>query len=305
MTLLLRHSTRPIARAIIPDLFKGSQLLAKNLLFPFSSSSRNMNSMQEANRLYKALKSGNGPSFGAWQMLSGTNLSRAIARSGVDWICVDQEHGNIDDGAMHEAVAAIAACGVSPVVRVAANEGWMVKRALDAGAHAIVVPLIYTVEDAKKLVKSAKFPPQGQRGFGSPFSPQTFSNEPLPTYLQQANDSILTIVQIETASALEAVEDIAALPGVDVLLIGPFDLGNNIGHPVAADGKMDKELEEAIENIREAAHGEGKMVAMYCTSGEQARGYAERGFDMISVVGDMQVIPQGFAQALKVAKGQK
>ncbi|KAF2472017.1 Phosphoenolpyruvate/pyruvate domain-containing protein [Lindgomyces ingoldianus] len=262
-----------------------------------------MNSLQEASRIYKTFKKG-GPSFGAWQMLPGTNHSRAIARSGVDWICVDGEHGNIDDGQMHEAVAAIAATGVSPIVRIAANEAWMVKRALDAGAHGIVVPLIYTVDDAKQLVASAKFPPFGRRGFGSPFSPQTFSNEPLAYYLQNANSSLQTIVQIETASALKAVREIAAIPGVDCLLIGPFDLGNNIGHPILEDG-MHEELVKAIDSIKVAAHAEGKKVGIYCTSGEQAREYAEKGYDMISIAADMIAIPQYFSQTLAVASGKE
>ena len=100
--------------------------------------------MQAANRLQKTLRTASGQSFGAWQMLPGTNHSRTIARCGYDWVAVDTEHGNIDgnivphiqargysyepDSNMHEAVAAIAACGVSPIVRIAANEGWMVKR---------------------------------------------------------------------------------------------------------------------------------------------------------------------------------
>jgi len=203
---------------------------------------------------------------------------------------------------MHEAVAAIAASGVSPIVRITANEPWMVKRALDAGAHGIIVPLIYTVDDAKRLVDSAKFPPDGNRGFGSPFSPQTFSNEPLTYYLQHANASLLTIVQIETASALEHVRDIAAIPGVDCLLIGPFDLGNNIGRPILESG-MHEELREVILKIRDAAHGEGKKVGIYCTGGEQAREYAGQGFDMISVAADMIAIPAFFAQTLRVAGG--
>ena len=137
--------------------------------------------MQAANRLQKALRKGSA-SFGAWQvstidyhikivpvltlsqMLPGTNLSRMLARSGPDWICVDTEHGLLSDPHMHESVAAIAACGVSPVVRIPANEAWMVKRALDAGAHGIIVPLLQTAEDARRLVSSAKFPPQGTRG---------------------------------------------------------------------------------------------------------------------------------------------
>ena len=119
--------------------------------------------MQAANRAQRALRTSSGPSFGAWQMLPGTNHSRTIARCGYDWVTVDTEHGNIDgtalsprpprrkrsrenilamliqdvDSNMHEAVAAIAACGVSPLVRIAANEGWMVKRRLYGGKSTI------------------------------------------------------------------------------------------------------------------------------------------------------------------------
>jgi 4-hydroxy-2-oxoheptanedioate aldolase len=176
----------------------------------------------------------------------------------------------------------------------------MVKRALDAGAHGIVVPLIYTVDDAKRLVSSAKFPPQGTRGFGSPLPTQCFNNESLSYYLQHANDTLLTMVQIETASALEHAREIAALPGVDCLLIGPFDLGNNIGHPILTE-TMDQEVKDAIESIKEAAHAEGKKVAMYCNSGEEARGYAERGFDMVSILTDIMGITGAFKSSLEAA----
>ena len=108
---------------------------------------------------------------------------------------------------MHEAVAAIAASGVSPVVRIPANEPWMVKRALDSGAHGIIVPLLYTAEDARKLVASAKFPPQGNRGYGSPFPMGPFGNPTSSDYLQQANDALVTVVQIETKEALQNVRE--------------------------------------------------------------------------------------------------
>jgi 4-hydroxy-2-oxoheptanedioate aldolase len=161
--------------------------------------------MQNANRLRKALGSHSGLSFGAWQMLPGSNLSRTIARCGYDWVCLDCEHGNIADREMHESVAAIASCGVSPIVRIAANEGWMVKRALDSGAHGIVVPLLYTAEDARRLVQAAKFPPVGRRGYGSPFSMGAFGELGGLEYLQQANGALVTIVQIETREAFENV----------------------------------------------------------------------------------------------------
>jgi 4-hydroxy-2-oxoheptanedioate aldolase len=86
--------------------------------------------------------------------------------------------------------------------------------ALDAGAHGLLVPLVYSPEDAKKTVDFCKFPPRGQRGFGSPFPMQTFSNNPTSTeYLQQANDSLVTIVQIETKEALESVSLLGGCPG--------------------------------------------------------------------------------------------
>jgi 4-hydroxy-2-oxoheptanedioate aldolase len=203
---------------------------------------------------------------------------------------------------MHEAIVAIAKEGVSPLVRITANEAWMVKRALDAGAHGIVVPLIYTVEDAKRLVSSAKFPPQGTRGFGSPLPVQCFNDEPLTYYLQNANSTLITIVQIETKSALECVRDIAALPGVDCLLIGPFDLGNNIGRPIL--GEMHQELKDAIETIKDAAHAEGKKVGMYTNSGAEAKAYADQGFDFISILTDQMGITATFSQNLAAANGQ-
>lgn len=115
---------------------------------------------------------------------------------------------------MHESVHAVASAGVSPIVRIPANEGWMVKRALDAGAHGIIVPLLYTVEDAKKLVQSAKFPPMGRRGFGSPFSMGTFDGQGNLSgfeYMNAANDNLLTIVQIETKEAFDNVWSLASV----------------------------------------------------------------------------------------------
>jgi 4-hydroxy-2-oxoheptanedioate aldolase len=209
----------------------------------------------------------------------------------------------MDDAAMHEAVPAIAACGVSPIVRIPDNQGFMVKRALDTGAHGILVPLLYTPEDAKNLVRSAKFPPQGNRGFGSPFPQERFHPSlGAGDYLQQANDAILTMVQIETKEALDNVDAIAAVPGIDVLFVGPFDLGNNIGHPII-DGKMHDDLHAAIAKVLKAANGAGKKAGIFCTSGEQSKGYADDGFHMISVATDMHILPAGVMDSLNKAKG--
>lgn len=269
--------------------------------------------MQAANRLQKALQKG-GATFGAWQMLPGTNLSRAICRSSpnVDWLLIDQEHGNISDDSMHELVAAVAACGVSPIVRVPDGQHWMIKRALDAGAHGILVPLLETVEDAKNVVRYSKFPPTGNRGFGSPFSMEKFVEQSAlggsvkelssVEYLQQANDGIVVAVQIETKAALQNAREIAAVPGIDVLFVGPFDLGNNIGHPIIAS-KRAPELVEAITSVNKAAEEAGKKSGIYCNNGEEARQYADQGFNMVSAMTDMVAIPKAFGQAFDAAKG--
>lgn len=112
------------------------------------------------------------------------------------------------DNAMHASIHAFASCGVSPIVRIPESQGWMVKRALDAGAHGILVPMLYSIEDARRVVQNAKFPHQGRRGFGSPFSVGAFNTQPRLTdweYLNKANSALLTIVQIETKEALDCV----------------------------------------------------------------------------------------------------
>jgi len=180
----------------------------------------------------------------------------------------------------------------------------MVKRALDAGAHGILVPLIYSVEDCKKLVDTAKFPPRGKRGFGSPFSMGAFDVKGDLSglqYMQNANNNLLTMVQIETKEALAVVEQIAQIEGIDVLFVGPWDLGNNIGHPVLGD--FDPELKEAIVRIKEAAKAAGKWSGIYCPNGDVARKYADEGFQMISVINDMTAIPMFLQQSLSTAKG--
>lgn len=121
-------------------------------------------------------------------------------------------------------------------------------------------------------------------------------------YLQTANESLLTMVQIETKEALDAVEEIAAVPGIDLLFVGPFDLGNNIGLPIL-DGVMQPGLEEAIDRILEVAHRAGKKAAFFATSGAQSKKYADKGFDMISVALDATALQQTMALSLKSARG--
>ncbi|ETN41504.1 uncharacterized protein HMPREF1541_03440 [Cyphellophora europaea CBS 101466] len=259
--------------------------------------------MQKANTLLRKLNTDQGHSFGAWQTFAGAHLARTLSRTGVDWVLIDCEHGNIGDNEMHDAVHAVASCGASPIVRIPENQGWMVKRALDAGAHGILVPMLHSVDDAKKVVQSAKFPPRGKRGFGSPFSVGAFNTKPPLSdwdYLTTANDSLLTIVQIETQEALDCVEDIAKVDGIDVVFVGPFDLGNSIGHPIREN--YAPELEQAIARILKAAQQAGKKSGIFCADGDMAMKYANMGFQMISVADDFSSISKGVETELSKIK---
>lgn len=131
---------------------------------------------------------------------------------------------------------------------------------------------------------------------------ENFSPVPsLTEYLEQANDALLVMVQIETKEALEAVDEIAPL--VDVLFIGPFDLGNNIGHPII-NGVIEAELDAAIKRVLEAGNRTGKKCGIYCTSAEMARKYAEMGFSMMSAAADYTGLQQHMAETLAIAHGK-
>ncbi|KAF2441018.1 Phosphoenolpyruvate/pyruvate domain-containing protein [Karstenula rhodostoma CBS 690.94] len=212
-------------------------------------------------------------SFGLWQTLPGANVSRTLARAGVDWVLVDCEHGNID---------AIAACGVSPI----APPG-----ALDAEAHGILIPLLRTADEAKAIVSAAKFPPLGRRGLGSPFAMESFSPVSTMTeYLQQANDSLLTMMQIETQEAVDNIDKIAAVPAFISC------------HPIL-NGVMKPELEQALDKVLEATHKAGEKAGFFASSSEQAKKYAEKGFDMVSAALDTTLLQASLATSLSIARG--
>ncbi len=162
-------------------------------------------------------------------------------------------------------------------------------------------------------MEACKFPPEGRRGFGSPLAMQGWrrpnSNDQthpvaLPTfaeYLDQANGSVLTLVQIETREALESVEAIAPL--VDVLFVGPFDLANNLGHPIR-DGVFPAPVGEAMARVLAAAEAEGGSCAcgVYASTPEQARDYAAAGFRMVNVATDVLTVQAAVAAAVEVAR---
>ncbi|KAH8075991.1 Phosphoenolpyruvate/pyruvate domain-containing protein [Cristinia sonorae] len=255
------------------------------------------------------------PAFGAWITLPGVWAIRTVAAASphLSWLVIDCEHGltPLQPG-VAESVAAVAALGPnapSPLVRIPAtgacadgSGNWQIKYALDAGARGIVVPMVSTAAQAKSIVAAARFPPQGIRGFGSPFTQVSWGLS-ASDYLKQANDSVLVLGQIETPEGFQNLKDILAVDGLDGVLIGPYDLSLSHGHPAPNPDPVPP-IEEKIQVILQEAHKAGKKCAIYCSSGEQAAKRAEQGFDMINVTTDSGSLTEGIARNLAKAAGQ-
>ncbi|KAL4955655.1 Phosphoenolpyruvate/pyruvate domain-containing protein [Aspergillus filifer] len=225
------------------------------------------------------------PSIGQWLEFPGYHLARTVAALGEDWVLIDTEHGAIPDAEMALSIAAIAAAGVSPIVRIASSDPWMMKRALDAGAHGIMVPMCETAEQARAIVAGCRYPPSGVRGAGAMFAHSAFNTNPRD-YLLHANERITVIVQIESRKAVENVEEIAAVEGVDMLFIGPNDLASSMGY-VAFEHPGISEVQEAIETVRVAGKGKGKYVGHFALSAEEASKRWKQGFDFVNCGADV------------------
>ncbi|KAJ5386119.1 hypothetical protein N7509_008660 [Penicillium cosmopolitanum] len=249
-----------------------------------------------------------GPSaaFGFWLTLPSAGVAKTIIHGASEssakfsWILVDAEHGLISDHHYYELNNAIGSEGVSPIIRVPCAEEWMIKRALDAGAHGVMTPMCHTEADAINIAKWTRYPPHGTRGYGPMFAPHSFPGvDPGADHDNGANDGLTTFVQIESRSGVSEVEKIAAVDGIDVLLIGPFDLAKQMGVT-----RCGEEHEAAIQRIKKAAHAAGKKAAIFCTGGEDARVRIQQGFDMVSVNTDVGVIRSAMVNELKVANGE-
>ncbi|XRM38755.1 hypothetical protein ABZX51_002152 [Aspergillus tubingensis] len=230
-----------------------------------------------------------GPSIGQWLEFPGYSLARTVAPLGADWVLIDCEHGDIDDKAMYLQVGAVSSAGVSPIVRIPSSEPWMMKRALDCGAHAIMVPMCETKEQAEAIVRGCKYPssqwPQGLRGAGAMFAPAAF-NQSGREYLTHANDNVVIIVQIESRMAVENCAAIAAVPGIDMLFVGPNDLASSLGY-FALDHAQIPEVQEATDRVLQAAKGAGKYAGHFALSADVAAAKYHQGFDFVNFGADI------------------
>jgi len=217
--------------------------------------------MLKNNNIKAKLHSGS-PVIGTWNTLSSPLLTESLALCGLDFQIIDLEHGPFILDKIHLHVSACEnSSNCSPLVRIPSNEDWMALQALDQGAHGLVVPHINTRVDSEKLIKSMKYHPFGERGF-TPFSKAGgFNNKNTSEYVSYANDSLLSVVIVESKEGLEKLEEILEVGEIDVVYFGAFDLSQALGHPgEVKHPEVVKSIKKGIELVTNQGKFSGGFV---------------------------------------------
>jgi 2-keto-3-deoxy-L-rhamnonate aldolase RhmA len=238
--------------------------------------------------LKERLTSARGPVFGTWISSASVVIADALKDLGFDWVMIDTEHSPINRETLATIVAILNDSGPRPMVRVGDVDQYMVKQALDAGAHGVLAPLVNTEADAVTLVRFAKYPPDGVRGAAAAAGSR-YGLE-LKSYLRDANGQTVVGVQIETRSALEHLDAIAAVPGVDLLFVGPQDLTLNLG---LGDDRTHPKVREAMRSVVAACERHGKIPGTLVIDPEEKRAAVDLGFRFISLAADVRFLIQG------------
>lgn len=205
-------------------------------------------------------------------------VTQAMAAAGADGVIIDMEHGAVDYGTAHAMIAATAGTGCAPLVRVAQNDPTQVKRALDLGAEGICFPLIRTAEDARRAVASMRYPPVGNRGFGA-FIAQSYWQSDLQSFRNDTEDQLITMLLIETRDAVENIEDICTVDGIDILVVALFDLTTDLG----VMGQFDHpDVRAAMQKIETAARKHAIPLGSNALDADMAQGLFARGYRAIA-----------------------
>jgi 4-hydroxy-2-oxoheptanedioate aldolase len=215
---------------------------------------------------------------GTFQITDSPMVSDIVGRSGLDFVIIDQEHGPLTAETSVGLCAAAQAVGCSPIVRVRENAAPEIQRALDIGAAGVQIPQIETVADAEAAAAAARFDPFGERGL----SPYVRAGDYVggENYTTEQNESATVIVHIEGKDALDELEGIAAVEGIDVLFIGPYDLSQSLGIP----GQVgDERVEEMMEEVCDVAAEAGTLVGTFADDVEMAERWSEAGADYVAV----------------------
>lgn len=242
--------------------------------------------------------------IGTWMNLAEPLVAGLLASHGWDWLLIDMEHGPIPLAEAGAMVTAVRAQGGVPIVRVAWNESSQIQRVLDLGAWGIMVPVVNTADDARRVVRDARFPPLGERSRGGVRANLTFETDP-GTYSLRANDEILVLVQVETEQSVANVAEILAVDGIDGVFVGPNDLAFSGGKPWPDVWEKDAAYMRLIDAVPRAAEAAGKFAGILAREAQQALQMAARGYRFVGVGGDVTFLTNGSKQWLQMMRAPR
>ena len=226
---------------------------------------------------------------GVLNVIPSAVVTQAIAAAGADFVLIDREHGPIGLEALQAMIAATAGTNCEPLVRVPAIDESEVKAALDAGASGIVYPLVRTASDAERCVSYVRYPPDGVRGWG-PFVAHSRWGVPIGDYLSSVGPRIECILLIETAEAVENIEAIVAVHGIDAVVIAQFDLSTALG--VHGDFEA-QPFRDAVQRIERAVLSRGLPLGGAALTADATHAMAERGYTFLIHGFDLLMLKAG------------
>jgi 4-hydroxy-2-oxoheptanedioate aldolase len=244
------------------------------------------------NRLREIWAAG-GAVVNGWLAIPNSFSAETMSHQGWDSLTIDLQHGVVDYQAMVTMLQAIGTTDTVPVVRVPWLEPGILMKTLDAGAYGVICPMVNTREDAQKLVAYTHYAPRGTRSFG-PVRALLYGGADYPTH---ANDTIVTFAMIETAQALDNLDDILSVPGLDAIYIGPSDLSLALGCTPTFDD-LDPKAAKAVEHILARAKAHGLVAGIHNGSTEAALRRIAMGFQFVTVSSDARLMAAGAQQVV-------
>jgi 4-hydroxy-2-oxoheptanedioate aldolase len=247
-------------------------------------------------RLRAALAAGRA-TLGTFVGAASTVTAEACAAAGVDWLVLDLEHGSGGEEQVRDVVPAAGAYGVPTVVRVESAARIRIGRVLDLGAAGVMLPRMDTAAEVAEAVRHLRYPPAGDRGVATYNRACRFALD--PGALVRAGGEVLGVVQIESASAVDQVEEIAAIDGVDVLFVGPQDLSFNLGVPFQLGSPT---YLAALQRVRDAAERHGKSCGLLVGDGAAAAARHAEGWRFVAIGSDATLLAAAVAAELARAR---
>ena len=242
-------------------------------------------------RVCTALAATGLPLIGGWSHLPGGFVAEVLGTADFDWCCVDRQHGLIDEADMFDMVRVLDLCGTPPVVRVSNSDTYEIGRALDAGAHGVIVPVVRGVADAQRAADACRFAPEGTRSWATTRS--KLHSQKLEANV--ANQRVACIVMIETVEALEALEEIAGLPDVDGLFFGAGDLGLVL----AGEGAS---VDDAAKSVVDCCSRHRKIAGVFAGGSDRVPEWLRQGFELVAVEADSMLLMQAARAAVESAR---